>query len=246
MKQLKETMKSEQVDLYFSSSDCDELHNFGAQAQWIQEIVDIPEVNAMIKYMNLLAMKGDMLPKETPLRPFLDFDLEDTRLVIVGGVPDLMFIDEWHGTGYSYSKESKLSTRLHEKMLSDFHMQHIRYENDCDPSFESLRESGVLMLHEVLSVADDNIGLFLKLWEPFIWHLLHKISREMPTVPILFTTNLASIKFDSAVVNSKYVFRINITSEKTTPCKVFPLIQDIMNMGVSVKDEIYFMKEIRR
>lgn len=69
----------------------------------------------------------------------------------------------------------------------------------------------------------------------------------MPTVPIVFATNLADAKFNTAVIGSKHVFRINIMKEtKADGIPVFPMIQKIINKGVKFTDEVDIMIEAKR
>lgn len=236
--------KRGQKDLYFSTEDINQLHHFGVQGEIIADIIDIPEVTEAIRYLNLLAMKGRMYPTESPLHPFTDFDLEDTRLVILGGTPSLTNLPSWLGHGYSYCDSSKIYTKLHEKIFDDF----LTYDRSTfKPSFESLHANNVLMLYEVMSTTKSEMDLCLKLWEPFIWNLVHKLSKEYPTLPFVITSPLADLKFGSALTNSQYVFRANLLREKKEDnLKIFPYLQNLLNKDMRVIDEIDFIKELRR
>ena len=84
MKHLKTTTTLvQQQDLYFNTTDVGTLYNFGAQGQWLMDIIALPEVSESIKILNLLSMKDQMFPKLSPLSVFADFDLEDCKMVIL-------------------------------------------------------------------------------------------------------------------------------------------------------------------
>ena len=241
MKLLKTITKLGMKNLYISQADLDQLFVYGVQGQWISEISDVAEA---IRCLNILAMKEHMFPAKTPLELFTDFGLEDTKIVVVGGVPSTANLGTWLGAGFCHHNASKVFTTLHDRLMDDFNLCN---KSEMKPSLYSLRTEGVLLLHDVLSTTAGQLQICLKLWEPFIWQLLHKMSMEYPLVPIVFATSLSDAKFSSAVVNSKYVFRINLLKEtKDDGIKVFNLAQAVYNKGKKYMDQLDIPRELRK
>jgi uracil DNA glycosylase len=242
--------KREQLDNWYRSLFIDDdvvndLAAMGSQGVLIRDMMAEEDVSEGIRGLNALSMHETMYPS-TPFLPLSYTDIDDIRCVIIGGMPEMDKLEKWNGSAYAYETLNYRSI-LHKKMIEDFHGSTI-YKLGVDSDFYKLQSSGVLMLHEVMSITKEHPAVCKAFWYPIITKILFYISANNSDVPIVFTTTSAMATFRSCVANSNHVYCLRMSGNDGTGYMFpeFEAIECLSNFGVHTKDRIDFLKTITK
>lgn len=196
---------------YISPSILIELMNFGYQGKMISRLWDEEDVDAGFVLLNTIAAKFKMYP-EVPFTPFSHFDIADTAMIVMGGLPKMGQLEHWEGEGYSYDSKSKIITKFHDCIALENASGWVAQQ--MNPANDKILANGVLMMHDVLSTTKEHLKECQIAWEPFIWLALREIVIDNPRIPVVFTTHASHAKFKNAVTAAKHVFNIILQEDK--------------------------------
>jgi len=184
-----------------------DLTSFGYQGHLISDFYLEEDVRIAISALNTIHMHEEMYPS-LPFLPFSFCDINDVKCVIIGGMPNMSNIEKWTGSAYSYDIKNH-KTLFHNKVIKDLN-KGIPYFKDVESDNYRLQDSGILMLHETMSVSRNNFMSCATFWTPIIFRLLNYISINDASVPIVFTTKSAKETYRLAVLLSENVFSLNL------------------------------------
>jgi uracil DNA glycosylase len=241
---LETTKKSYTKPFYINQDMVNDLTQMGSQGAMINGMLEFHDIKEAIKCLNVISFKHEMFPS-LAFSALSYCEISQIKCVIIGGMPDPTMLDKWTGSGYSYSDIKDHRTLLHKKMIEDIHgpcmfVKEIQTEN------YALQSDGVLLLHEAMSVTQEEPLTCRGLWAPIIFRILNLISIADNNVPIIFTTVAARQSFSSAVLASNYTACCHFAGETMiikTP-DVFENMEDTINRGRMVEDKIDFIKLI--
>lgn len=188
-------------------ADGTELLGFGGQGQFIFDLCNSEVIKECVTNINLISIIEDMYPK-IPWQPFSQFDIDDTKALIIGGMPIMGHIEDWTGFGYSYENKSKVDTLLHKEIMSQISVSKPWLRRiDVNPNNMGLISEEIMILHNVMSYTKNDAynRMLQKLWFPIVYHTISYISNECPQAPVVFTSDTAALVYKNAVRTSKHV-----------------------------------------
>lgn len=231
--------------LYIEDDIITDLSYVGIQGMMIQNMLDFYDVKEAIRMLNIISMKEDMFPS-LAFSALSYFQLADVNCVIIGGMPDMSNIETWTGSGYSYDLQDH-KTILHKKIIEDIYGIG-RYDKEVESDNDRLQRSGVLLLHDTMSVTKNHASTCRDLWVPIIFRILNNISVTDNNVPIIFTTNTSRSIYKNAVLASNTVECLNFTGNimPVNSPNVFEYVESVANRGKLKTDKIDFLDKITK
>lgn len=202
----KQEMHKNSIKLYANLDDADALIKQ-------ESFSDEPAVVSSFVQINCYAVVHKMYPLNGPFNAFKYCTPSQVSCMIVGGLPtsnNMTLLTNWTGSSYCV-RDNVLGSDLHSAICYNQNGTDGAL-NRLDPVLSRLQRDGIMLIPEALSTFEGGTRIMSKLWEPFIWNYLFKMSNIYPDVPILFTTESAKAKFSSAVLNSQYRFNLVVSN----------------------------------
>lgn len=201
---------------------------------WLK-VIDINELNVVIKKLNILYNKGNITPLYKDIfKAFTLCSEKDCKIVFLGQDP---YPQKDVATGVLFG--NKLNTLKLSPSLQVLKECVLSCESDSTPfiSFDSTLESwarqGILMLNSALTCEVNNIGSHTSLWWPFMKSLICNLNKvETGLIYVLFGNQAILFepyinkKFNDVIIEKhpSYYARTNTNMPKN----VFYKINDLM------------------
>jgi len=236
-----ETKKIFTKKLYIDNDLIGDFQAIGTQSAILSSMLDFMDVSEAVKQINIVSMHEEMYPK-MPLAALVNCgDFSELKCVIIGGMPEIKKLKDWTGSAYSYDLIN-YQTVLHKKIVCDI-LGESAFHGSAKSNNQDLQDTGILMMHDVLSTTEKNFFLCRDFWQPIIFRILHNISKLDSSIPIVFTSSSSMISFKSAVLGSDNIFCLGLSGNDILPStpKVFGLVQEIINRGEVPASRINFL-----
>jgi uracil DNA glycosylase len=230
--------------IYLRPESFFDLTECGIQGDVLDDALNYCDAEEAVKYINMISLADTMYPA-TPLKCLSYHNFNETRCVIIGGMPQSNRIKDWTGSAYSYSCPSNITsgTILHDKIMWDvMNSRHASGKILADN--EKMQKEGILMMHEALSVTLKDFHLCKTLWTPIISRILSHLTYCDNKVVVIFTNLGAMHTYKNAVLNSNLVLCLQGYGDTAFPDEpnAFQVAESFINRGKMAGDKIDFME----
>jgi uracil DNA glycosylase len=246
-------VKEPSIKVRSSYIDQTTFYNFSqannVSGEILSQMISSVECKDSFRYINTIALKEQMYPKKA-FNALSYCDLANIRCIILGGMPQQSRIESWTGSAFSYNSGDNISqgTIFTDKLQEDLGKVST-YSNIISDNCQ-LQESGILLMHDVLSVTRSQENILKVLWRPIIGYLLSYLLYNDPEIPVVFTNMSSMVNHEFSSISAKNKFCLNGGgSNHAFPASpsIFDVVEAICNRGVlHMADRISFIDLISK